>query len=307
MKGSPTMATPGSECASQVDSRSVPRSDAHTGSKELKSRVSLERVIELAETRDVRPIDNDHVERLSLGVEALPPIDVVKLTEARFGILAGYHRVAASRLAGKKTVRVVVHDLETEQWHPFAVRSNLKHGLPLTMAQRREAARRMLLDNPRRSDRDIAADSGLSAPTVGKLRHQAIEDDEPGVKDLHLRVGRDGKSYPVPPAKGDAIERVVIEQGPGTGLSPGDDVEELWQASAANPIEVIEEMQEGNEHFARAVEVLSQIGQPSGDVREAIEGLIERLTATLDLLQAYLATGGITDSALDALLREEGH
>ena len=197
MKGSPTQATPGSECASQVDSGSVPRGtdDAHTGSKELRNPVNLDRITDLAETRDVRPVDKEHVERLSLGVDALPPIDVVKTVNG-FGILAGYHRVAASRLAGKKTIRVVVHDLEIEQWHPFAVRSNLEHGLPLTLAQRRQAASRMLVDNHCRSDRAIAADSGLSAPTIRKLR-EAIEDDEPGVKDLHLRVGRDGKSYPV--------------------------------------------------------------------------------------------------------------
>ena len=105
MKGSPTQATPGSECASQVDSGSVPRGtdDAHTGSKELRNPVNLDRITDLAETRDVRPVDKEHVERLSFGVDALPPIDVVKTVNG-FGILAGYHRAAASRLAGKKTI-----------------------------------------------------------------------------------------------------------------------------------------------------------------------------------------------------------
>ena len=171
--------------------------------RELKTRIALDRLVDLEETRDVRPINQDHVERLAVAVDALPPVDVVKLTEQRFGLLAGYHRREAHRLAKRATMRVVIHDPDTEEWFGFAVRSNLAHGLPLTMAERKAAALRMLKDGDKRSDRVIAEDCGLSHPTVAKLREARfeLEDEETEAstgKNYQLRVGRDGKARRVP-------------------------------------------------------------------------------------------------------------
>ena len=165
--------------------------------KALKTRIAIGRIEDLAETRDIRPLDREHVDRLAIAVGSLPPVDVVKLAGGRFGLLAGYHRREAHRVAGVATMRIVVHNLEPEQWFPFAVRSNLAHGLPLTLAQRKAAAVRMLDDDPRRSDRAIAADCGLSHPTIAKLRQPDPDDDAAG-KDFQLRVGRDGKARQVP-------------------------------------------------------------------------------------------------------------
>ena len=196
-----------------------PLSEPSTTEPQARKRpVAIDRVIDLAETRGVRPVDRDHVARLALAVDQLPPIDVVKLDGDRFGILAGYHRMAAHRLAEKRTIRIVVHDLAVEEWHPFAVSSNLTHGLPLTLAQRKAAARQMLDDTPRRSDRAIAVDCGLDHKTVGKLR----ETDEAIGEVPQTRTGRDGKVRRMPgPTHAEAREAILANNEPDpVGLVP---------------------------------------------------------------------------------------
>ena len=68
------------------------------------------------------------------------------------------------------------------------------------------AAKQMLRDGDRRSDRAIAADCGIDHKTVAKLR-DPDEESEPGGENPHLdskRIGRDGKTYQTPakPAAG---------------------------------------------------------------------------------------------------------
>jgi hypothetical protein len=76
------------------------------------------------------------------------------------------------------------------------------------------------------------------------------------------------------------------------------------EPAKATPMDAIEAMQEGSERLEYAAKVLMESGQPIEDVREAIEGLITRLSAALDFLRSYLTTGGITDAALATLLSE---
>ena len=173
--------------------------------------------------RGVRPVDREHVERLAFAVDH-PPIDVVKLAGDRFGILAGYRRLAAHQVAEKKTIRIVVHDLAVEEWHPFAVRSNLTHGLPLTLAQRKAAARQMLDDTPRRSDRAIAADCGLSDKTIAKLKRP--EGAEATAESPQLRVGRDGKARRMP---GPTHEEVADNEPDPAEPGPG-----IWNSKSRN-------------------------------------------------------------------------
>jgi SAM-dependent methyltransferase len=180
--------------------------------KEPKAPVDIDRVGPMEETASVRDLDWGHVQVLAEALRAkaeLPPVDVVKLAFGNFGLLAGYHRRAAHLEADRTKIRIrIVEGLDVEDWHPYAVRSNAAHGKPLTPAERKAAARRMLEDNPRRSDRAIASDCGLSPTTVGKIRGEGPEEEEGTVHDGQLRVGRDGKARrmptPVPPGGLDA-------------------------------------------------------------------------------------------------------
>jgi uncharacterized ParB-like nuclease family protein len=163
--------------------------------------VPVESIAEMEETAGVRShrLDLEHAARMVPFIGDLPPIDVVALQRSRYGVLAGYHRLKAHQLAERKTIKVSVHNLDPEQWFAFAVRSNVTHGLPLTLAERKAAACQMLYGGDKRTDRAIAADCGLDHKTVAKLR--IPREAESGGEDPHLeptvRIGRDGKAYPV--------------------------------------------------------------------------------------------------------------
>jgi ParB-like chromosome segregation protein Spo0J len=158
--------------------------------------VALDAIGDMEETAGVRSrgVDREHVARMVPFVSDLPPVDVVALAGRRYGLLAGYHRVEAHRQAAKTRIKVLVHDLAVDDWYAFAVRSNIAHGLPLTLEERKAAARQMLHDKPGRSDRAIAIDCGLSPTTIGTLRRPEPDEEEATVQSGQLRVGRDGKT-----------------------------------------------------------------------------------------------------------------
>ena len=72
-----------------------------------------------------------------------------------------------------RSARTVWFDGSPDENYIEFVRHNVRHGLPLTLAERRLAARRILCNRPDRSDRGIAKVCGLSPRTVGRLREEA--------------------------------------------------------------------------------------------------------------------------------------
>jgi hypothetical protein len=101
-----------------------------------------------------------------------------------------------------------------------SVRRNVDHGLPLTLADRRRAAHRVLAGHPDWSDRRIGSLCGLSGKSVGRLRRREYSGGcgTPGVVvDLQWRVGRDGKTRPVQPGEvRDRIRRALDENPHGS-------------------------------------------------------------------------------------------
>ncbi len=140
-------------------------------------------------------VDLGHVRTLAETAAELPPIIVHRST---MKVVDGMHRLHAARLNGRQTIEVVYFHGTDQEAFLLAVESNVAHGLPLTLAERRESARRILRDFPEWSDRAIAAKVGLSGKTVGALRRDA---------GLHLaqatvRIGRDGRARPLSPIEG---------------------------------------------------------------------------------------------------------
>jgi ParB-like chromosome segregation protein Spo0J len=131
-------------------------------------------------------LDEAHVVALAELEGRWPPI-VVARADAR--VIDGHHRVAAARRIGHSRISAVLCDVEGPGGFVEAVRRNIEHGLPLTMDDRREAARQVLRWEVDWSDRAIAAVCGLSPRTVGRLR--AASDSSVSASDR--RVGRDGR------------------------------------------------------------------------------------------------------------------
>jgi ParB-like chromosome segregation protein Spo0J len=128
----------------------------------------------------------DHVARLAEVAEPLPPILVDRRT---MQVIDGRHRLLAAVLRGRVTVDVTFFDGSAEDIFLLAVEANARHGLPLSVADRRSAVTRIIASHPQMSDRSIARASGLAAKTVAGIRARSTA----GSPQLDTRIGRDGK------------------------------------------------------------------------------------------------------------------
>lgn len=177
------------------------------------------------------PIHEGHVQALMEVLDRLPPIVVRRQTMT---VIDGAHRLEAARRCGRAQVPVVFFDGEEPDALALAVASNVAHGMPLTMSERRDAARFLLSRSPERSDRWIGHICCLSHSTVAKLRSAKAPEPEPETVAPATRVGRDGRRRASPrsaegPAEGsapDGGERAhpslgnAAHGGPSGGSSP---------------------------------------------------------------------------------------
>lgn len=133
--------------------------------------------------------DAEHVRLLAESEADLPPILVHRKTKK---VIDGMHRLRAAMLRGEETIAVRLFDGTEEAAFVLAVRMNITHGLPLSLADRETAAARILRATPNWSDRAISDITGLSSKTIGAIRRRE------GVgNDADCRVGRDGRFRPL--------------------------------------------------------------------------------------------------------------
>jgi ParB-like chromosome segregation protein Spo0J len=141
-------------------------------------------------------IDPLHVAALAEVAALWPPIVV---NRADSSVIDGHHRIAAARQLGLRELSVTWFEGSVEDAYLEFVRCNVGHGLPLTLAERRHAARRMLRCYAERSDRAIAAVCGVSATTIARLRRELgpVDCSCDGAGDAKGRIGRDGRVRPL--------------------------------------------------------------------------------------------------------------
>lgn len=128
-----------------------------------------------------------HIQTLAAVKAPLPPIIVHR---ASMRVIDGAHRLRAAELRGDDTIEVQFFDGDERDAFVLAVRLNSAHGLPLTLADRKAAAARIIEYHPEWSDRAIAAVAGISDKTVASLR------GESGNVPPSERLGRDGRYHP---------------------------------------------------------------------------------------------------------------
>lgn len=180
---------------------------------ELGSQVEWISIDELILTGSPRSAgeDAEHARALAeLDSEAeLPPIVVQRGTNR---VIDGMHRVRAARLRGERAIRARYFDGDDAGAFVLAVRLNVQHGLPLSLADRKSAARRILREQPGWSNRAVASVVGLSPKTVGALREQC------GAPVAEVRIGRDGRLRPVSAASGRQRAREILLRDPNSSL-----------------------------------------------------------------------------------------
>jgi hypothetical protein len=79
--------------------------------------------------------------------------------------------------------------------HALAFQLNASHGRPLSLADRRAFAERLLRLHPELADREIARRCGLSSNTVGGLRERLEQSAQ--IPQMEERVGGRGYTYQV--------------------------------------------------------------------------------------------------------------
>jgi ParB-like chromosome segregation protein Spo0J len=152
--------------------------------------------------------DLEHARVLAGIREELPAITVRRQT---MQVIDGRHRIRAARLNGHDTIEARLVDCDEATAFALAVRENVAHGLPLSLADRRTAAAAMISAQPHWSDRVVAEYSGLSDKTVSALR--AAQGGDHG-----SRLGRDGRTRPLNSAAMRRKAAELLRADPGAGL-----------------------------------------------------------------------------------------
>jgi ParB-like chromosome segregation protein Spo0J len=156
-------------------------------------------------------VADDHVGLLAQAEAALPPI-LVHWPSMR--VIDGMHRLAAAALRGQHTIEVEFFGGSDDDAFIRAVQENITHGLPLTLADRKAAAARILTRRPELSDRAVAARTGLSGKTIAALRRRSTGE----LPQSSARIGADGRLRSLSSAEGRRRAFDVITARPDASL-----------------------------------------------------------------------------------------
>jgi transposase-like protein len=179
--------------------------------------------------------DKAHIARLAQTETTLPPILVDKRT---MRVIDGMHRLMAASLQGRETIEVVFFEGSDADVFLRAVQENIAHGLPLSQADRRAAAERIIASHPHLSDRAIGHSVGLASKTVAAIRKRSGDT----VPQLGARVGRDGRVRPLNSGEGRRRAAELLAQQPGASLR---DVARAAGISAATVLDVRKRLERG--------------------------------------------------------------
>ena len=151
----------------------------------------------------------EHIRMLAdVGAE-LPPIIVHRPT---MRVVDGVHRLRAALLRGRHEIEARFFDGDDNDAFVLAVHANVAHGMPLSLADRKAAAARIVASHPHWSDRMIATAAGLSAATVARIRMNHAEPGPPS------RIGHDGKVRPVNSPERRRLARSLLLTEPDLSL-----------------------------------------------------------------------------------------
>jgi hypothetical protein len=155
--------------------------------------------------------DKAHIARLAAIQTPLPPVLVDRRT---MRVIDGMHRLRAASLNGQDVIRVRFFDGNPADVFVHAVAANAAHGLPLSQADRRAAAERIVRSHPHLSDRAIAQAAGLAARTVAAIRRRAAG----AAPRPDARVGRDGRVRPLSGVEGRRRVAALLAEHPRASL-----------------------------------------------------------------------------------------
>jgi hypothetical protein len=153
----------------------------------------------------------EHSRALAESEVALPPIIVHRPT---MRVIDGTHRLRAAVLRGAADIEVQFFDGDDEDAFVLAVQQNIAHGLPLSIADRKAAAERIISSHPQWSNRVIATATGLAANTVRAIRNRLTDQ----IAQSDTRIGRDGRTRPLTTEEGRTRAGALMTADPTMSL-----------------------------------------------------------------------------------------
>jgi hypothetical protein len=153
----------------------------------------------------------EHVQTLAAAQNELPPIIVHRGT---MRVIDGVHRLRAAKLRQEECITARFFDGSEADAFVLAVKANITHGLPLSLADRKAAVARIIRSHPQWSDRMIASVAGLAPRTVAEVRACP---GAPAVAGEH-RIGRDGRVRPVDGSVGRRLAFKIMSDDPSLSL-----------------------------------------------------------------------------------------
>lgn len=209
---------PSAPSRTEPDGTARPDTGAHTGADTVHL-IPLSRLLP-ADLPRLDGVDEHHIQCLAESGRELPPLLVDRAT---LRVVDGMHRLRAAALRGRQEIEVTYFDGSRDEAFLRAVGENIAHGLPLSLSDRKAAARRILAVRPQWSDRAVAAHAGLSGKTVSAIRRRSAE-EAPRLRSaeesphLNSRIGADGRRYPLDGSAGRLRASQLISARPDTPL-----------------------------------------------------------------------------------------
>jgi ParB-like chromosome segregation protein Spo0J len=158
-------------------------------------------------------------------------------------IIDGLHRWRAAQLRGRSDINASLVDVDEDGAYLRAVRANAAHGLPLELADRRNAAAHLIAIKPEWSDRAIGREVGLSGKTVASIRRTDQRADS-----RTARRGIDGRVRPINAAAGRRLAVEILARRPDAPLR---EVAKAAGISASTVRHVKERIRRGEDPIAR--------------------------------------------------------
>jgi hypothetical protein len=139
-------------------------------------------------------LDEAYIDQLADVPELWPPIVVVATVEGRYTLVDGFHRYRAAEEIGLHEVPATVIAAPADgDLASMGFDLNSRHGRPLSLADRRAQAERLLRKDPAQSDRELSRRCGIAPGTVARIRRDLEGTDE--IEHSADRVGADGRMY----------------------------------------------------------------------------------------------------------------
>jgi transcriptional regulator with XRE-family HTH domain len=191
--------------------------------------------------QDVQPRDELHTHRVDEYAEYyrdgadMPPIKVHEV-DGRLYLCDGFHRYAAACRAGMNSIECRVRNSSTRgALMVDAMRSNAKHGQPLTYTERIRACKRLIKifaeDDRKWTQKEIAEITGTSQATVSRL----LKELKPELNPQELYINPDATG--VSPYESEQYAKVMAKHYESRGQIEEDEVVAEVRAKIAEAAE----------------------------------------------------------------------